>query len=236
MHRFVHLCLIVGAIAIASCRNASQPLSLGSDAQASIPSTFPADLSQLLVGADELIVQTAGEWTTRQENGVEIREPSGYGTHSVQVVAINGKQQTTTPPVTVFVGGEVVVAPALCFVSVRDHGQWRLGASLSTTLPTLAATAAPLAGCDGVYSNTTSVVWTTPPSGSSCWGDLNFNVDTGGWSRSCVQPSANTDCQARVNFADGTHKDVTFDCNATPPGGFRGNGSTVSINGSTGCN
>ena len=90
MQRFAHLCLIVGSIALASCRTASQPLSLDSDSQATVPSVLPADASQLLIGGDELIVQTAGEWTIRQENGVEIREPSGYGSHSVQVVAING--------------------------------------------------------------------------------------------------------------------------------------------------
>ena len=125
MHRFVHLCLVVGAIAIASCRNASQPLSLDSDSQATVPSVLPVDASQLLIGGDELMVQTAGEWTIRQENGVEIREPSGYGSHSVQVVAINGNSRSVTPPITVLAGGEVVIAQKMCFVDVCERGNWQ---------------------------------------------------------------------------------------------------------------
>ena len=125
MHRFVHLCLVVGAIALASCRTASQPLSLDSDSQATVPSVLPADASQLLIGGDELIVQTAGEWTIRQENGVEIREPSGYGSHSVQVVAINGNSRSVTPPITVLAGGEVVIAQKMCFVDVCERGNWQ---------------------------------------------------------------------------------------------------------------
>lgn len=215
---------------LGGCRNAPSPLSLGSNAQAVIPSDFPTDAAQVLVGADELIVHTSGDWMTRNENGVEIREPNGFGTHTVQVVGIRGDAQYSTPPITVYVGGEVVVAKALCFVDVRDHGRWNANASMADANPAMSA-----AGCDGVYSNTVSVVWTTPTSGQSCWSDLTFNENTGGWSRTCNRPNATINCEARVNFADGTHKDVTFGCNTTPAGGFRGNGSTVSINGSTSC-
>lgn len=224
------LVLATAGTVLGGCRNTSSPLSLGSSAQALIPSDFPADAAQVLLGADELIVHTSGDWITRNENGVEIREPNGFGVHTVQVVGIRGDAQYSTPPITVYVGGEVVAARTLCFVDVRDHGRWNANASIPDANPAMSA-----AGCDGVYSNAVSVVWATPTSGQSCWSDLNFNENTGGWSRTCSRPNATVDCEARVNFSDGTHKDVTFACNTTPPGGFRGNGSTVSINGSTGC-